>query len=94
MEDEFEDQVWTKEVKATSVEIDPRPIEFEASAEVRLEKVRQAGLDFFFFDECEYNINPPKRPVDLRRWVHSRMLRWRWVRWRAWKLKYRAFIMI
>lgn len=81
-QEEYEDIVWTKEVAAPAVELELQGGEFEASAEMKVEKVRNAGLDFFFFDECEFKINPPRRPVDLAHWLHARVLRWRFVRWR------------
>jgi hypothetical protein len=81
--------VFSKEHKWDTIKLDPRPRTFQVTCErEREEKVRSAGLDYFMFDEVDFVINPPRRPVDLKRWVHSRMLRWRFLKWRHWKREF------
>ena len=40
------------------------------------------------FEEVDFAISPPRRPIDLKRWLNARMLRWRFLKWRHWKREF------
>lgn len=72
------------------IELDPRPRNFVDNWDTQgnQEKLRDAGLSYWHFVEHDFKIDPPRRPIDLKRWLHARMLRWRFLRWRNWKLEF------